>query len=179
MKKPPAAASRSTRAGKPVSASVMEMTTIVLPEDTNKFGNLFGGRLMEWIDKAAAVAALRHARMNVVTASLDSLDFLSPIGLGGIVRLVASVNMVHRTSMEVGVKVVFEDALSGKLEHTCTAYLTLIGMDSRGRPSPVPHLLLKTSEERRRNRDAGKRRELRLGRRLPRARKGRKRRSKN
>ena len=60
MKKPPAAASRSTRAGKPVSASVMEMTTIVLPEDTNKFGNLFGGRLMEWIDKAAAVAALEH-----------------------------------------------------------------------------------------------------------------------
>ncbi|MBI4160987.1 MAG: acyl-CoA thioesterase [Acidobacteria bacterium] len=138
------------------------MTTIVMPEDTNRYGTIFGGRVMEWIDKAAAVAALRHSRRNVVTASVDHLDFLHPIRLGDIVRLLAAVNFVHRSSMEVGVKVLAEHPRTGKLLHACSAYVTLVGLDDRGRPCPVPPLVPGSIEERRRHRDGARRRRLRL-----------------
>jgi acyl-CoA hydrolase len=138
------------------------MTTIVLPEDTNRYGSIFGGRVMEWLDKTAAVAAVRHCRMNVVTASLDHLDFLNPIHLGDIVHVLATVNFANRSSMEVGVKVLAEDPPTGNLRHTCTAYVTMVGLDDNGSPAPVPELVPESDEERRRFEAAVERRRLRM-----------------
>src|SRR5437867_11470482 len=98
---------------KPTAMTSCVMTEIVLPEDTNQYGQVWGGRVMALIDKAAAIAAIRHSRTNVVTASVDSLVFRAPVKLAHILRLYASVNATFRTSMEVGVKVVAEDPLSG------------------------------------------------------------------
>ncbi len=153
---------KSREEGKGPAGSRVRMTTIVMPEDTNKFGSIFGGRVMEWIDKAAAVSALRHCRMNVVTASVDHLDFLFPIHLGDIVHLHASVNYVHRSSMEIGVQVLSEDPKTGRLRHTCSAYLTMVGLDDRGRPGCVPQLIPKTREDCRRQKEGERRRRSRI-----------------
>lgn len=150
-------------APKPVSASQVEMTEIVNPEDTNPLGTIFGGRVMALIDKAAAVASMRHCRRTTVTASMDRIDFISPIRLGMIVVLLASVNRTFRTSLEVGVKVLAENPLTGERRHTCTAYATFVALDAEGRPAPVPPLEVRTAEERRRARQAGERRRRRLG----------------
>ena len=101
------------------------MTQLVLPNDTNQLGNLLGGQLMHWIDLVAAIAAARHSHNVCVTASVDDLNFLHPIKIGEVVTLLASVNRVFRTSMEIGVKVHSENLLTGKLKHANTAYLTL------------------------------------------------------
>ncbi len=150
---------------KPAEASRVEMTEIVLPEDTNQYGHAWGGRVMALIDKAAAIAAVRHCRTNVVTASVDSLTFRAPVRLGHILRLLAAVNAGFHTSMEVGVKVVSEDPLSGRQAHCCSAYVTMVSLDTLGRPTPVPHLLVADREGRRRQRDALRRRRARLTRR--------------
>ncbi|HYS77415.1 MAG TPA: acyl-CoA thioesterase [Candidatus Dormibacteraeota bacterium] len=147
---------------KPARASRVEMTEIVLPEDSNQYGHAWGGRVMALIDKAAAIAATRHCRTNVVTASLDSLTFRAPVKLGHILMMYASVNASFRSSMEVGVKVLSEDPLSGLRAHCCSAYVTLVALDALGRPTPVPDLLPGTPEERRRQREAARRRRSRL-----------------
>ncbi|MFQ5768123.1 MAG: acyl-CoA thioesterase, partial [Acidobacteriota bacterium] len=146
------------------AASRVEMTTLVIPEDTNIYGNVFGGRVMELMDKAAAIASLRHCRTGVVTASLDSLDFIHPISLGNIITVLAQVNAAWRSSMEVGVKVFSEDALTGERVHTCTAYLTMVALSPDGRPArgTVPPLRPETREDRRRMEEAAKRRRQRL-----------------
>lgn len=150
---------------RPASASRVEMTTIIIPEDTNIHGNVFGGRVMEIIDKAAAIAALRHCRTHIVTASVDSLDFIHPVKLGDILNLVAQVNSAWQASMEVGVKVWSEDPLDGARQHTCTAYLTTVAIDAAGRPAPgVPAVLAESADEKRRQQDAERRRAHRLGR---------------
>jgi acyl-CoA hydrolase len=149
-------------APKPVSASQVEMTEIVNPEDTNPLGTIFGGRVMALIDKAGAVASMRHCRTTTVTASVDRVDFLGPIRLGMIVVLLASVNQAFRTSLEVGVKVLAEDPRTGERRHTCTSYLTYVALGDDGRPTPVPPLLPRTEEERRRARQAEARRRARL-----------------
>ena len=118
--------------------------------------------LMALIDKAAAIAATRHCRTNVVTASVDSLTFRAPVRLGHILMMYASVNASFRTSMEVGVKVLSEDPLSGLRAHCCSAYVTMVALDALGRPTPVPGLLPGTPEERRRRREAAQRRRGRL-----------------
>jgi len=146
---------------KPVAASQVRMTEIVNPEDTNPLGTIFGGRVMELIDKAAAVASMRHCRAITVTASVERIDFISPIRLGMIVMVLASVNRTFRTSMEVGVKVLAEDPRTGAVTHTCTAYATMVALDGNGAAQPVPPLRLRTAEERRRARDAGRRRRVR------------------
>ena len=153
---------KARTAPKPVSESRVEMTEIVLPEDTNQYGHAWGGRVMTLIDKAAAIAATRHCRTNVVTASVDSLVFRIPVKLGHILKLFASVNAAFRTSMEVGVKVVSEDPLSGLQAHCCSAYVTMVALDATGRPASVPALLPKTPEDRRRQREALQRRRARL-----------------
>jgi acyl-CoA hydrolase len=142
--------------------SRVEMTEIVLPEDTNHNGDVWGGRVMALIDKAAAIAAVRHGRSNVVTASVDSLTFRAPIRLGHIIRLYASVNAVFHSSMEVGVKVVSEDPLSGRQAHCCSAYVTMVALGATGRPTPVPRLLPAGRDARRRQREALARRRTRL-----------------
>jgi acyl-CoA hydrolase len=147
---------------KGIEASRVEMTEIVLPEDTNQYGHVWGGRVMTLIDKAAAIAAVRHSRTNVVTASVDSLTFRAPVKLGHILRLLSSVNATFNSSMEIGVKVISEDPLSGRQAHCCSAYVTMVALDAGGRPTPVPHLVPAGAEDRRRQRDAARRRRARL-----------------
>jgi len=149
--------------GKPVSASRSEMTEIVLPAQTNPLGKLLGGRVMHLVDMAAAMAAHRHSGSYVVTASVDYIDFRNPVSLGEIVILKSQVNRVFHTSLEVGVEVYSENVLTGEKKHTTTAYVTFVAIDEHTRlPKPVPRLILNTEEEKRRFRDAGKRREVRL-----------------
>src|SRR5215475_11898122 len=149
--------------GKPVSASRSEMTEIVLPAQTNPLGKLLGGQVMHFVDMAAAMAASRHANSYVVTASVDYIDFRNPINLGEIVILKAQVNRVFTTSMEVGVKIFSENTLTGEHKHTTTAYVTFVALDAATRqPKPVPPIILKTAEEKRRWREAGERRKYRL-----------------
>lgn len=148
--------------GKPVRESLVEMTEIVMPEDTNQYNHIWGGRVMALIDKAAAIAAIRHCRSNVVTASVDSLVFRAPVKLGHILRMYAAVNAAFGTSLEVGVKVVSEDPLTAAHAHCCTAYVTMVSLDPVGRPARAPRLVPGNAEERRRYRDAWRRRRARL-----------------
>jgi acyl-CoA hydrolase len=154
---------KSRPAPRPTSSSRVEMTELVIPEDTNIYGNIFGGRVMELIDKAAAIAALRHCRMGVVTASLDSLDFIHPIKLGHIITLLAQVNKAWGSSMEVGVKVFSEDAITGEQVHTCTAYLTMVAVGRGDQPTtPVPMVIADNEKDRQRAGEADQRRVRRL-----------------
>jgi acyl-CoA hydrolase len=137
------------------------MTEIVLPNDANPLNALLGGRLMHWIDMAAAMAAHRHSRQYVVTASIDHLDFLVPVRVGDIVILRSSVNRVYRTSMEVGVKVWVENYHTESNQHVSSAYLTFVAVDAGGRRLPVAPVIPETDEEKRRYEDALRRRELR------------------
>jgi acyl-CoA hydrolase len=146
---------------RPVCESKSEMTEIVLPNDANPLNALLGGRLMHWIDMAAAMAAHRHSRQYVVTASIDHLDFLVPVRVGDIVILRSSVNRVYRTSMEVGVKVWVENYHTESNQHVSSAYLTFVAVDASGRRLPVAPVIPETDEEKRRYEDALRRRELR------------------
>lgn len=147
---------------KPVSASTAEFTHLVLPPDTNALGTIFGGRLMEWVDIAAAVVASRHCHKIAVTVSMDALHFISPIHLGDIVVLKASVNYTHNTSMEIGVRIEAEDPRTGNRIHTASSYLTFVALDDNKRPTPVPPLLPETEAEKRRCEAAKRRREARI-----------------
>ena len=149
-----------------VSASKVEMTEIVYPNDANPLGNAMGGRVMHWMDVCAAVAAGRHARTPVVTAHVDQIDFHRPVPIGSILILFASVNYVHRTSMEVGVKVYREVRATGERDHVASAYLTFVSLDPETcKPRAVPALTSETEEEKRRWQEASDRRKDRLRRR--------------
>jgi acyl-CoA hydrolase len=148
--------------GRPVSASRTEMTEIVLPQDANQLGNILGGRVMHLIDISGAIAAHRHCHRQVVTASVDHLDFLNPIRVGELIVLEAQVNRAFHTSVEVGVEVFSEDPTAGVRKHTTKAFLTFVAIDENGNPRPVPPVIPKTQEERRRYREAGERRKARL-----------------
>ena len=147
---------------KPASASRVEMTQIVMPSDANVLGTAFGGKVMEWSDLAAAVAAQRHARMPVVTASIDRLSFLAPIRIGYVALLRAQVTAVFGTSMEVEVEVLTEEPTTGERRKCCDAFLTFVALGPDGRPAPAPPLLAETDEEKRREREARERRQARL-----------------
>lgn len=145
-----------------VRASQVEMTELVLPNDTNQLGNLLGGRLMHMMDIAMAIAAARHSGLVCVTASVDRIDFHHPIRLGQVVVLKASVNRVFRTSMEVGVKVYCEDIRQGTRTHTNSAYMTFVGLNEHGVPTPSTQVIPETEDEHRRFREALERRERRM-----------------
>jgi len=146
---------------RPVRDSQSEMVEIVLPNDANPLGALLGGRLMHWIDVAGALAAHRHSRSHVVTASVDHMDFLVPVHVGDLVILRSSVNRVFRTSMEVGVKVFVENYIADECQHVSSAYLTFVAIDAAGRHVPIPAVIPETDDQRRRYDDAGRRREIR------------------
>ena len=146
---------------RPVRDSQSEMTEIVLPNDANPLGALLGGRLMHWIDLAGALAAHRHSRNHVVTASVDHIDFLVPVRVGDLVILRSSVNRVFHTSMEVGVKVYVENYIADTAKHVGSAHLTFVAIDREGRRVPVAPVIPETEEQKRRYDDAGRRRELR------------------
>jgi acyl-CoA hydrolase len=148
--------------GKPVLASASEYSQLALPNDANAFGNVLGGTVMHLVDLAAAMAGLRHAHMPVVTASVDSLHFLHPVHINELIILRSSVNRVFRTSMEIGVKVMTENLLTGARRHTCSAYLTFVAIDKQGKAVEIPSVIPETEEELRRYRQAGERREYRL-----------------
>lgn len=148
--------------GKPPSASAVEMVHLVLPNHANQLGNLLGGQLMQWMDIAAALVAMRHAGKVCVTAAVDSISFLEPIRVGHIVHILASVNRVFRTSLEVGVKVFREDPLYGTRTHAASAYFTFVAIDQYGKPLPVPPVEPQTEDEWRRWREAEIRRQHRL-----------------
>ena len=149
---------------RPVAESQSERSEIVFPADANPIGNLFGGRLMQFIDLVGATAASRHARAITVTASMDHLDFVAPVRVGDLLVLKASVNRAFNTSMEVGVRAMVEDVLGGGgLRHVSSAYLTYVAVDRQGQRIAVPQVMAETEHQRRRFDDAGRRRELRAG----------------
>ena len=148
--------------GKPVRESMAEYSELALPNDANGMGNLLGGKVMHLVDLAGAIAAIRHSRTAVVTASVDHMNFIHPVHIGQLVRLQASVNRVFRTSMEVGVKVMVEDLMTGEKLHTCSAYLTFVALDAHGKPAAIAPVIPETGDERRRYLEAGERREYRL-----------------
>ena len=139
------------------------MTQIVMPMHTNGVaGVMFGGIMMQWIDVCAGVAAMRHASGAVLTASIDRLDFLSPVRVGEVVVLQAKVNYVARTSMEVGCRVDTEDMRTHTRRYVTKAYLTFVAIDDQGKPREIPRLELANEEDQRRHDDAARRRADRL-----------------
>jgi acyl-CoA hydrolase len=146
---------------RPVRDSQSEMAEIVLPNDANPLGALLGGRLMHWIDLAGAMAAHRHSRNHVVTASVDHIDFLVPVRVGDLVILRSSVNRVFHTSMEVGVKVFVENYIKDTAQHVASAHLTFVAIDRDAKRVPVPPVIPESDEQRRRYEGAGRRREIR------------------
>jgi len=138
------------------------MVRIMMPMDANNAGNVFGGTILRLIDEVGSVVALKHARTNVVTASVDRMDFYSPVYIGDMLRLNASINYVHRTSMEIGVRVEAENPLTGEVRHTGTCFLTYVGLDKNRKPMILPGLTLETDEDKRRWAEAQERRKNRL-----------------
>ncbi|MFZ5827352.1 MAG: acyl-CoA thioesterase [Bacillota bacterium] len=158
--------SDTIHSAKPPRLSAVEMTEVVLPNDANPLGNMLGGRLLHLIDMAAAVAAIRHAGRPCVTASFDSVDFLTPVHVGEACILKAKVTWVGRTSLEVAVDAYAENMLTGQRRHTTTAFTTFVAIDpGTGKPAEVPPLAPETEEEHRSLEEGKARREQRLARR--------------
>ena len=148
--------------GKTVSDTKVIMVQPMSPQEANTAGNVHGGVIMKLIDMAGGIVAERHAQLNVVTASVDRIDFLHPVYIGDVLFLKASLNLVGRTSMEVGVRVEAENPLTGEIRHTASAFLTYVSLDNSGRPVESPPLIIETAEDKRRNADAQARRDVRL-----------------
>ena len=147
---------------KSVKESLVSIAHVMLPQDANIMGNVHGGAIMKNIDNAAGVVAVRHVRCNAVTASIDRLDFHSPVFIGDLLTLKASLNYAGKTSMEIGVRVETEDLITGEIRHTASAYLTFVAMDRTGKPKQIPPLISETDEEKRRRSEAAERRKIRL-----------------
>lgn len=152
----------NTQAARKVRDTQAEYSEICLPNDTNMLGNMLGGHVMHLVDLCGAIAAIRHARSPVVTASVDQMTFLHPVHVGELVKLKSQVNRVFRTSMEVGVKVWVENLQTGEVKHTSSAYLTFVAVDSGGNRLVVPPVQPETEEETRRYEEAAERRAYRL-----------------
>ncbi len=148
--------------GKPVRESISEYSELALPNDANGLGHVLGGKVMHLVDLAAAMAGMRHARRPIVTASVDHMNFLYPVRIGQLIILRSSVNRVFNTSMEIGVRVMVEDLLTGVRQHTSSAYLTFVALDKNGKPVRIPPAIPESPEEQRRYEQAGERREYRL-----------------
>lgn len=145
-----------------VSDSALTSVRWMFPSDANPAGNVFGGAIVRYIDEIAAAVAMRHARSNVVIASMDRMDFHKPVRVGDLLILKASVNYVGNTSMEVGVRVEAENPRTGETVHAASAYCTMVALDENGKPKRVPRLIPGTEDEKRRFIEAQKRREARL-----------------
>ena len=150
---------------KEVSASRTIMTQTVFPNDVNNNNTLYGGRLLDWIDMLGGIVAKKHSRSTIVTASIDSLNFLNPIRQQDIVTLEAWVNFVGKTSMEIEVRVTSENPFTAETTKNCRAFLTYVAMNEEGRPKEVPKLTLLNEEEKERFEMAKERRSERLRRR--------------
>lgn len=147
---------------KKANESLVVMTELVLPNDTNTFGNLMGGRLMYWMDIASALSAMKHCESPVVTASVDNISFENPIKLGNVVHIEAKVSRAFKTSMEVHLKVWGEDAIHQYKYKSNEAYFTFVALDPNSKPKPVSALIAETEEEKALYEGALRRRQLRL-----------------
>ncbi|NHI92637.1 MAG: acyl-CoA thioesterase [Candidatus Lokiarchaeota archaeon] len=147
---------------KKISESAVEIAQLMMPANANPVGNVHGGTIMKIIDEAAGIAALRHSHKNCVTASVDKIDFISPVFIGNLVIAKASINYVSKTSMEIGVRVESENIKSGEKKHVASAYLTFVALDARNRPTEIPNIILETDEQKRRYDEAKRRREYRI-----------------
>ena len=148
--------------GRTVAESAVEMIEVVLPNDANPLGNILGGKVMHLIDIAGAIAAHRHSQSQVVTVSVDNLDFLHPIRVGQLIVLRSHVTRAFHTSIEVEVKVFLEDYLTRERKQTSSAFVTYVAIDGAGKPMAVPPVIPRTGEEKRRFREALVRRRSRL-----------------
>lgn len=149
-------------AGRLVSESKSIYTEMAMPNDANPLGTLFGGKVMAMVDLAASIAAKRHSRRPVVTASIDNLSFHYPVRIGELVTCYSQVNRVFTTSMEVGVRVCVENLQTGEIRHTSSAYLTFVALDEAGKRTSVPPVIPETEDEKRRYEEALQRRDYRL-----------------
>lgn len=147
---------------RPVSASVSQLTRWMGIQDANTAGFVHGGVVMKTCDEAAAIAAIRHCGLRVVTAGVDRMTFVEPVQVGHLLTCLATVNAAWRTSMEVGVRVEAEDPRSGERRHTSTAYITMVGLDDKGKPTAIPPVVAETDAEERRRDEAELRRANRL-----------------
>ncbi len=145
-----------------VSESATILSRIMQPSDANPRGIVHGGSMMKEIDNAAGAVAIKHSRHYSVTASIDRIDFHNKVFIGDLVTIKASLNAVGRSSMEVGVRVEAEDMITGKRRHVNSAYLTFVAIDENGKPVEVPQLICETQDEKRRNREAQNRKEMRF-----------------
>ena len=137
------------------------VSELMMPHHVNNFGNVFGGVILSMVDRAALVAAMRHAGRNCLTVSIDRVDFREPIYAGELVTCHARVTFAGRTSMEVGVKVTASNLLTGEQRHTNTCFLTFVAIDEHNRPVAVPALQLETEDDQQRFREGKRRREVR------------------
>jgi acyl-CoA hydrolase len=153
---------RISRSPRRVSESALEIARLMMPQDANIQGNVYGGTIMKLMDEAAGSVAARHCRTNVVTASVDRMDFFRPVFIGNLLILKSSVNFVGKTSLELGVRIEAEDLMKGVTVHTGSCYLTFVALDSHGKPTRVPPILPESDVERRRYKEAQIRREQRL-----------------
>jgi acyl-CoA hydrolase len=151
-----------TLPGRFVRESISEYSEVALPNDANTLGNVLGGKVMHLVDIAAALAAVRHSRCPVVTASVDHMNFLHPVHIGQLIVLRSSVNRVFKTSMEVGVRVEVENLISGEILHTSSAYLTFVALDKQSQRIPIPAVIPETDDQKRRYEEAEQRRVYRL-----------------
>jgi acyl-CoA hydrolase len=147
--------------GKKPSESEISTARLMMPTDANVLGNVFGGAIMRYMDEVAAIVAWRHAGKNVVTASIDRMNFYAPVFVGNLLIMKAAVNYVGTTSMEIGVRIEAQDPTTRMGTHTGSCYLTYVALNDRGKPTPIPPLVLSTPEERRRFKEALARRKLR------------------
>ena len=149
-------------AAKPVRDSISDVADLMFPPDANMHGTVFGGKVLQMVDKAASVCAMRHSGKPVVTVAMERVEFLVPIRVGTFLIANARVNHTGRSSMEIGVEVYAEDMPGGRRVHTNSCLVTMVAVDSEGRPSAVPGLLLESPEDKERWTAAEKRRKNRL-----------------
>ena len=152
--------------GKKIHESSVFLSLVMQPQDANLAGNVHGGIIMKRIDNAAGVTCVKHAKTNIVTASIDRLSFHHPVFIGDLLTLSSSINMTGKSSMEVGVRVESENLISGEKHHIASAYLTLVALDEHGKPTDVPPIIPDTDDERRRNQEALDRKKVRKQERL-------------
>ena len=147
---------------KKISDSKVELAQVMMPEHSNTAGNVHGGYILKLVDQAGAIVTARHTHRNCVTASVDRMDFISPVYIGNLVFAKASINYTGKTSMEIGVRIEAECLKTGTHTHVGSAYLTFVALDENDKPTEIPQIIPETEEEQRRYNDAKGRREIRL-----------------
>ncbi len=152
----------SDREVRSIRDSALETAHLMMPQDANIQGNVYGGTIMKLMDEIAGFVAALHARKNVVTASIDQMSFYEPVYIGNLLLLKASVNFVGKTSMEIGVRIEARDLITGKSVHTGSSYLTFVALDESGKPSEIAQINPETPDEKRRYQEAKTRRQRRL-----------------